>query len=160
MKTCHERTLLFPGSFDPFTRGHLSIVERGLRIADRIVVAIGINDTKHCMFSTDERVNAVKGIFAGEERVCVVTYGGLTVDAVRAFGADGILRGVRTLADFEYERNMADMNRMLAGVETVLLYAEPGLSSISSSALRELIRFGHDITPFIPEGLILPWKKP
>ena len=158
MKICHKRTLLFPRSFDPFTKGHLSIVERGLKIADRIVVAVGINEAKRCMFSAEERVNAIKGVFAADERISVVTYGGLTVDAVKESDADGILRGVRTLADFEYERNMADMNRMLAGIETVLLFSEPELACISSSALRELIKFGRDISPFIPEGLMLPKK--
>lgn len=156
MKTCHERKLLFPGSFDPFTKGHLSIVKRGLAIADRIVIAVGINEAKRCMFSADERVAAIKSLFASDDRIDVVTYDGLTVDAVKKSGTDGILRGVRTIADFEYERNMADMNRELSGVETVLLFSEPELAHISSSALRELIKFGRDITPFIPKGMTLP----
>ncbi len=158
MKTCHERTLLFPGSFDPFTRGHLSVVKRGLEIADRVIIAVGINEAKRCMFPAQERVASIKSLFAGDNRVEVVTYNGLTVDAVKEHKADFILRGVRSVADFEYERNMADMNRALAGTETVLLFSEPELAHISSSGIRELIRFGYDISPFIPEGMPLAIK--
>lgn len=158
MKTCLERTLLFPGSFDPFTLGHMSIVKRGLAVADRVIIAVGINEAKRCMFSADERVAAIKSLFSGEERVAVVTYRGLTVDAAREHGAGFILRGVRSIADFEYERNMADMNRALSGTETLLLFSEPELAHISSSGIRELIRFGRDISPFVPEGMQLPAK--
>lgn len=144
------RTALFAGSFDPFTIGHKSIVDRGLAIFDKIVIAIGINPAKAPWQPAEEREAAIKAIYAHEPRVMVTTFSGLTVDAAMQCGAQFLLRGVRTVADFEYERQLADINRNLSGLETVLIYAMPSLASISSSMVRELASFGVDISPYIP----------
>lgn len=145
-----ERVALFPGTFDPFTTGHYSIVERGLKLFDRIVVAIGVNGGKHSHESVAERVDAIRGVFARDPRVSVVSYQGLTVDAAELHGARFLLRGVRSVADYEYERSLADINRNISGMETVILYALPELAVVSSSMVRELARYGRDITPYLP----------
>ena len=146
-----ERTALFPGSFRPFTRGHSSIVERGLRLFDRVVIALGINIDKDPEgHGAAEAVREIAALYAGEPRVEVISYRGLTVDAARDCGAEFLLRGVRSVKDFEYERDMADVNRKLSGVETVLLYSLPELSAVSSSVVRELERFGADTSEFLP----------
>lgn len=145
-----ERVALFPGSFNPFTRGHASVVERGLALFDRIVVAVGVNPSKTSAETVEERLQTIRRVYAGQPRVSVVAYEGLTVDATREAGADFILRGVRSVRDFEYERDMADINRRLSGVETVLLYSLPELEAVSSSVVRELEHFGADISEFLP----------
>jgi len=147
-----ERVAVFPGTFDPFTTGHLSIVTRGLQLFDRIVVAVGVNDVKHSGSSAEMRVDAIKRIFADEPRVTAVAYSGLTVEVAEAEGARFLLRGVRSVADFEYERSLADINRNISGVETVILYALPELAVVSSSMVRELSRYGRDVTPYIPKN--------
>lgn len=154
-----NRTAIFPGSFDPFTVGHYSIVMRALQMFDRIVVAVGVNDVKKPMFTATERVAMIEECFAGEPRVCVVTYSGLTVDAAKEVGAQCILRGVRMIQDFEYEKNLAEINRSLAGIETVLLYTLPNQSHISSSVVRELLHYGRDVSSLLPPGVTLPWRS-
>lgn len=146
-----ERIALFPGSFNPFTRGHASIVERGLALFDRIVIAVGVNPAKSTPETIEERLGSIRRLYVGEARVSVVAYDGLTVDAARSHGASFLLRGVRSVRDFEYERDMADINRRLSGVETVLLYSLPELAAVSSSIVRELDHFGADISEFLPE---------
>lgn len=145
-----ERIAVFPGTFDPFTTGHYSIVERGLAIFDRIVIAIGINGAKHSRESVEERVDTIRKVFAHEPGVTVVSYTGLTVDVAQLHGARFLLRGVRSVADYEYERSLADINRNISGIETVILYALPQLAVVSSSMVRELARYGRDITPYLP----------
>ena len=145
-----SRVALFPGSFDPFTTGHQSIVDRALPLFDHIVIAIGVNIAKANDDSILRRVKAISKIYHGDSRITVTTYSGLTVDACRENGAGFILRGVRNVADFEYERNMADANRRISGIETVLLPTLPELSCVSSSMVRELDRFGHDTSTFLP----------
>jgi len=140
---------LFPGSFDPFTIGHADIVRRALPLFDEIVIAVGINSAKQPMFPTEDRVETIRRAFANQPKVKVATYSCLTVDFAREVGATHILRGVRTVQDFEYERQMADANRELSGIETVLLYSSPAYAHISSSLVRDLHRFGHDITPYL-----------
>ena len=145
-----ERTAVFPGSFDPFTIGHLSIAERGAALFDRLIVAIGINSQKTSAAETTERIEAVKRAVSHLPGVEVVAYGCLTVDFCHSVGARFILRGVRTVADYEYEMTMADVNRRIGGVETVLLYSLPEHSAVSSSIVRELRRFGHPVDEFLP----------
>lgn len=144
--------LLFPGSFDPFTIGHANLVERALTLADEVVIAIGINEGKSPMFSAEKRLEAICSYYKDNPRVSVMQYRGLTVDAVRQTGANAILRGVRSVADYELERNMADINRSLDGVETLLLVSEPEFQHISSSLVRELISFGRDVSALMIAG--------
>lgn len=148
----HERVAVYPGTFDPFTIGHQSIVERGLKLFDRIIIAVGINDNKRCYRPTPERVKHIADVMADEPRVEVVSYDGLTVDVARKYKAEFILRGVRTVADYEYERNLAYANRQISGIETVLLYTLPELQYISSTMVRDLDRCGYDTSQFVPHG--------
>lgn len=148
-----KKTAIFPGSFDPFTVGHASIVERGLPLFDEIVIGVGINENKRALYTPEERVRAIAELYAGEPRIRVVAYDDLTIDLARREGAGFILRGLRSVKDFEYERDIANMNQRLSGIETVLLFTEPHYSSISSSVVRELIAFGKDVTDFLPAPL-------
>jgi pantetheine-phosphate adenylyltransferase len=145
------KTAIFPGTFDPFTVGHASIVERGLPLFDRIVIGVGVNDNKRTLYTNEERVRNIQEIYANEPRIKVVAYDDLTVDLAKREGAEFILRGIRSVKDFEYERDIAAMNERLSGVETVLLFTEPQYMSISSSVVRELLRFGKDVTEFLPK---------
>ncbi len=147
-----QRIAIFPGSFDPFTVGHQSIVERGLRLFDKIIVAVGVNDQKRSEKTDDERIAEIKNVYATEPRVEVIAYSGLTVDIARDCSAEFILRGVRTVADYEYERSLADINRKISGMETVILYALPELAVVSSSVVRELTRYGRDVSEFLPKN--------
>ena len=142
---------LFAGSFDPFTRGHQSIVDRTLAIADEVVIAIGVNSGKTPMFSLEQRTEMIRRVYAGNERVRVESYSGLTTDFAQSVGATFLVRGVRSIIDFEAEKSMADVNRKLTGIETVLLITEPEFSSISSSIVRELMSYGRDVTEFLPD---------
>lgn len=144
------KTAVFAGTFNPFTIGHQSIVERALTIFDKVIIAIGHNINKPADPALVKRVETIKKVFDGNEAVEVMTYSGLTADFVRESGATAILRGIRSIADFEYERNLADVNKKILGVETVFLTADPEYSYISSSVVRELEAFGHDTTALIP----------
>lgn len=141
---------LFVGSFDPFTIGHQAIVSRALPLFDRLVIGVGVNERKQTMFSPEERVDTLRQLYANEPRVSVVAYTDLTVDLARREGATFIVKGVRSMKDFEYEREQADINRRLTGIDTLLFIADPELASISSSMVRELMHFGRDVTPFLP----------
>ena len=141
---------LFVGSFDPFTIGHQAIVNRALPLFDRLVIGVGVNERKQTMFSSEERVDTLRQLYANEPRVSVVAYTDLTVDLARREGATFIVKGVRSMKDFEYEREQADINRRLTGIDTLLFFADPELASISSSMVRELMHFGRDVTPFLP----------
>lgn len=143
---------IFPGTFDPFTIGHYSVVKRALTFMDEIIIGIGINDSKRTWFPTDKRVEMVKKLYADEPRVRVEAYDNLTVDFAIQHDAGFIIRGIRTVRDFEYEETIADINRKLAGIETILLFTEPELTSVSSTIVRELLHYGKDVTPFLPEG--------
>lgn len=144
---------IFPGTFDPFTIGHYSVVKRALTFMDEIIIGIGINDSKRTWFPTDKRVEMVEKLYADEPRVRVEAYDNLTVDFAIQHDAGFIIRGIRTVRDFEYEETIADINRKLAGIETILLFTEPELTSVSSTIVRELLHYGKDVTPFLPEGL-------
>lgn len=144
------RTAFFAGSFDPFTVGHASVVERALQIFDRIVIGIGVNTDKTSFAGAEDRRAAIANLYAGDGRVDVVVYDGLTVDAANDCGACCLLRGIRSVKDFEYERDLSDLNRQLSGLETVIIYSLPEHSALSSSVVRELQSYGKDITKFIP----------
>lgn len=146
-----RRVALFPGSFDPFTRGHESIVRRALPLFDEVVVAVGVNMAKRGLLSREQRKAWIESVFEGEPRVRVITYTGLTADAAQECGARFLLRGVRTLQDFETEMHMAEVNRELSGLETVLLYTLPELGHVSSSIVRELMAYGRDVGSLLPE---------
>ena len=144
------RTAIFPGTFDPFTIGHNALVRRALQFVDELYIAIGINTGKHTMLTLEERMERIATLYKEEPRIHVVSYEGLTTDFAQSIGAQFIIRGVRNAIDFEYERNIADVNRMLTGIDTLLLISEPEYAAISSSMVRELAHFGKDITPYLP----------
>ena len=145
------RTGVFVGSFNPFTIGHDSIVRRALPLFDRLVIGV-VGDQVHKpgMPSADERMEAIRRLYLDEPRIEVKPYYGLAVEFARQQGARFIVKGVRSVKDFEYEREQADINRQIGGVETVLLYAEPSLTSVSSTMIRELQHFGADVSAFLP----------
>lgn len=147
------KTAIFPGTFDPFTIGHYSIVERALTFMDHIVIGIGVNENKRTFFPTDKRLQMVKDLYKDNPRVSVAAYNNLTIDFAREVGAQFIIRGIRTVKDFEYEETIADINRKLAGVETILLFTLPEMTCISSSIVRELLSYGKDVSQLIPEGM-------
>lgn len=120
---------------------------------DEVIIGIGINDNKKTWFPMDKRLEMIRGLFADEPRIRVESYDCLTVDFAKEQNAGFIVRGIRTVHDFEYEETIADINRKLAGIETILLFTEPELTSISSTIVRELLQFGKDVTPFLPEGM-------
>ena len=144
---------IFPGTFDPFTVGHESIVRRALTFIDEVIIAIGINEQKHSLFPIENREQMIRDYYKDEPRVKVMSYSNLTVDFAREVGANLIIRGIRTVKDFEYEETISDINRKLAGVETILLFTEPELTSVSSTIVRELMKYGKDITQFLPKGM-------
>ena len=146
-----RRIALFPGTFDPFTLGHQSLVKRVLTCADAVVIAIGINEKKQTYYTLEQREAAIRALYAEEPRVKVITYSGLTVDVAQQEQASFILRGVRSVIDFEYEKAIADVNRQLTGIETLLLFTEPAYAHISSSVVRELLHFGKDVSAFLPK---------
>ncbi len=147
-----QRIALFPGSFDPFTRGHESIVRRALPLFDRFIIAIGVNADKRSFMTMEQRKAWIESVFKDDPHVEVRTYSGLTVDLAREVGAQFIVRGVRLIQDFENEKHLAEINRDLTGIETILLYTLPEYSHISSSIVRELVRYGQDVSPYLPKG--------
>ncbi|MBQ8364254.1 MAG: pantetheine-phosphate adenylyltransferase [Bacteroidaceae bacterium] len=144
------KTALFAGSFNPYTRGHHAIVQRALAIFDRVVVAIGCNMGKEGAVDTAERRKAIEKVYADEPRVQVAVYSGLTMDYARSIGATALLRGVRSVKDFEYERDLADVNMRMGGIETVILMSSPENAAISSSLVRELMAYGKDVKDLLP----------
>ncbi|MDE5759564.1 MAG: pantetheine-phosphate adenylyltransferase [Bacteroides sp.] len=157
------RRAIFPGTFDPFTIGHASIVRRALTFIDEVVIGIGINDNKNTYFPVEKREQMIRNLYRDEPRVIVRSYNCLTIDFARQMEANLIIRGIRTVKDFEYEETIADINRQLTGIETILLFTEPELSSISSTVVRELLRYGKDVSRFIaspPEKMCQNEKNP
>ena len=144
------KTGVFVGSFNPFTIGHESIVRRSLALFDKLVIGVGVNTAKEDN-EGESRVGKIARLYANEPRVEVRSYTDLTVDFARREGAQFIVKGVRSVKDFEYEREQADINRRLSGLETILLFAEPGMEAVSSSLVRELQSFGRDVSEFLPK---------
>lgn len=146
-----KRIALFPGTFDPFTIGHQSLVTRGLELVDEIIISIGKNESKNTYFPLEKRIEAIQNLYENEPRVRVMSYDSLTVDFAEEQNARFILRGIRTVNDFEYEKSIADVNRKLKGIETFILFTEPEHTHISSSIVRELLNYGKDISQFVPK---------
>jgi pantetheine-phosphate adenylyltransferase len=153
------RIAVFPGSFDPFTKGHESVVRRALTFMDEVVIGVGVNEGKKTMFSLERRLEMIRTLYRNEPRVRVEAYDTLTVDFAQSVGAEFMVRGIRSVKDFEYEESIADINRQLAGIETILLFTEPELSSVSSSVVRELIGYNKDVSIFLPEGMDINRKE-
>lgn len=142
---------IFPGSFDPLTLGHYDIIQRGIKVFDELIIAIGINAEKEYMFTLDQRKQFIKEAFREEKKIKVLTYQGLTVDFCKKMDANFILRGLRNPADFEFEKAIAHTNRKLSEIETVFLLTSSGKSYISSSIVRDVIRNGGDYTGLVPD---------
>lgn len=147
-----QRICLFPGTFDPVTLGHIDIVERALPLFDKIIVGIGRNATKTTMFTEEQRLGWIKEIFKNEPKVEGMVYQGLTINICKEIGAKFMLRGIRYVSDFEYEKVIADMNRSLAAdIETIFLTCLPQYTSVASTLVRDVIRNGGDASSFIPD---------
>lgn len=155
-----ERVGVFPGSFDPFTIGHESIVRRALPLFDKIIVAVGINSDKKSFYSLEQRINWIQTIFAGETKVNVDVYQELTVHYCERIHAKFLIRGLRTSSDFEYERVIAHMNKMmLPHLETVFLLTDQNQSAVSSTVVREIIKHGGDASKFVPDVIASDFKR-
>lgn len=146
---------IFPGTFDPFTVGHYSIIQRGLSMFDEIVIGVGVNQSKKTLFDIDKRLEIIQQAFKDDDRIKFQSYDCLTVDFAQSVDAGFVLRGLRSVSDFEYERNIADANKKLTGVETVILFTESEFSFISSTVVRDLISYGKDISAFLPPNVKL-----
>jgi pantetheine-phosphate adenylyltransferase len=145
------RVCLFPGTFDPITLGHTDIINRALPLFDKVVIGIGRNANKTPMFSEEQRLNWLKELYAGDDRVEAVVYEGLTVECCKSVGANFILRGIRYVNDFEYEKAIADMNRSINGhIETVFLTCLPQYTSVASTLVRDVLKNGGDVSQFLP----------
>ena len=150
-----KRICLFPGTFDPVTLGHIDIINRALPLFDKIYIGIGINAAKTPMFSPEQRQEWFKEIYNGDSRVESVIYEGLTINYCKSIGAGFILRGIRYVSDFEYEKTIADANRTLdKNIETIFLTGEPKYTSVASTIVRDILRNGGDASPFLPDVVI------
>ncbi len=149
-----QRIALFPGTFDPITHGHVDVIRRAAGLFDQIVIGIGINAGKQNMFTAEQRQDWISEIFKDVSHISAAGYSGLTIDFCREIGANYLLRGIRSVGDFEYEKAIADMNRMLAPeIETVFLTCSPLYSTVSSTMVRDVIRHGGDAGMFVPEAV-------
>jgi pantetheine-phosphate adenylyltransferase len=156
-----SRICLFPGTFDPLTLGHVDIINRAIPLFDEIVVGIGLNASKAPMFSAEQRLQWINEIYKDEERVSGAVYEGLTIDFCKKIGAQFILRGIRYVSDFEYEKTIADANRTLdKSIETIFLTGEPKYTSVASTIVRDIIRNGGNAAPFLPEVVSTSLQKP
>ena len=152
-----HKTALFPGSFDPFTAGHLNILRRALTMFDNVVVAIGVNQDKRGFYTNEQKKSIIRQAVAGLQNVSIIEYDGLTVEVCRNLGIRHIVRGVRNMLDFENERAIADANRRLAPeIETIIIPTAQEFAHISSSAVRDILRHHGDTSMFVPQGVILP----
>ncbi len=147
------RTCLFPGTFDPVTMGHIDIINRAMPLFDRLVIGIGRNVNKQPMFSEEQRLQWIREIYKDEPRITAVAYDGLTVDCCKNVGADFIVRGIRYVNDFEYEKAIADMNRSISNIETIFLTCLPQYTSVASTLVRDVLKNGGDVSQFLPDAV-------
>ena len=146
---------LFPGSFDPVTKAHVDILKRSISLFDKVVIGIGINSTKQALLPIEARKKMLEAVFADEPKVEIQTYSGLTVDFCKEIGANYMIRGIRTVSDFEYEKAIAQMNHALVPeIESIFIVSKPGYSSISSSIVRDILRYKGDISQFVPKEVL------
>lgn len=154
------RTCLFPGTFDPVTIGHVDVIDRALDLFDELVIGVGVNASKTPMFPVEMRVRWFTDIYRNQPKIKVFAYEGLTIDFCKKVNAKFILRGIRYVSDFEYEKAIADMNRMMdGGIETIFLTCSPQFSTIASTLVRDVIRNGGDASQFLPEEVKKDVKK-
>ncbi len=152
----NKRIAIFPGSFDPITKGHENILQRALPLFDEVIIAIGKNSHKQNYFSLEQRESWIRQVFGSEPKVKIENYTGLTIDFCKKVNATYILRGLRTSADFEFEKAIAQNNKIMApAIETIFILPVPELSAINSTIVRDIVRNGGDVTPFVPKGVIL-----
>lgn len=150
-----SKIAIFPGSFDPITVGHVDIVNRALPLFDTIIIAIGVNTQKKYLYSLEQRMNWLLETFGSEKKIEIASYEGLTINFCKEKNADYILRGIRSAADFEYEKTIAHLNNaMYESIETILILSKPELSSISSTIVREIIKGNGDVSKFVPKVVI------
>ncbi|QEM10202.1 pantetheine-phosphate adenylyltransferase [Mucilaginibacter rubeus] len=143
---------LFPGSFDPITKAHVDIVKRSVELFDKFYIGIGVNSSKKGLLTIEQREQMIRAVFEHDERIHVIAYEGLTVNFCKSIGAAYMIRGIRTVSDFEYEKAIAQMNHSLApDIESIFIVSKPGYSSISSTIVREIIRYNGDVSQFIPK---------
>ncbi len=155
-----KRIAIFPGSFDPITKGHENILRRALPLFDEIIIAVGKNSSKDNYFPLEQRVAWLKQVFANEPKVKIEAYTGLTINFCKKMNASYILRGLRTSADFEFEKAIAQNNKVMADeIETIFILPVPELSAINSTIVRDIIRNGGDASPFVPSGIDVKSKS-
>lgn len=155
-----SRICLFPGTFDPITLGHTDIIDRALDLFDELVIGIGINNSKVPMFAVEQRIAWIQEIYKDQPKIKAASYEGLTVNYCKKIGARFILRGIRYVNDFEYEKTIADANRMMdKTIETIFLACTPQYSSIASTLVRDIYRNGGDVTQFLPTEVLRTLKK-
>ncbi len=152
-KPSNMKTAVFPGSFDPITLGHVDIIERGLHLFDSVILAIGVNTDKKYMFSLEDRVRFLKETFAGEKKIKVMTYEGLTVDFCKEQNASYILRGLRNAMDLEFEKTIGQTNFKLSGIDTLFLISSSGMGHISSTVVRDVRKNGGDFSFMVPPAV-------
>ncbi|QHS60084.1 pantetheine-phosphate adenylyltransferase [Chitinophaga agri] len=150
-----KRICLFPGTFDPITLGHTDIIDRSLDLFDEIVVGVGVNSAKTPMFPLEQRMEWIREIYSDRPKVKVISYEGLTVKTCKEIGAQFILRGIRSIGDFEYEKAIADVNRMMdENIETIFLSCSPRYSTLASSLVRDVLRYGGDASQLLPANIL------
>ena len=154
-----SKVVVFPGSFDPFTKGHEEIVNRGLELFDKVIIAIGENSQKKYLFSRESRIEHIRSIFTDKNDVEIKSFSGLTVDFVKAENTNLILRGLRNSSDFNFERTIAQMNHAIKDVESIFLMTNPELSAINSSVIRDIKKNGGDISQFVTNDQLLAYSK-
>ncbi len=148
-----NKVAIFPGSFDPFTIGHENIVKRGIELFDKVIIAVGFNSNKKEFFPIENRVEWIKDVFWDNPKITVRKYEGLTVEFAAEVGANYILRGLRTAADFEYERAIAQVNKIMTGIDSVFLLTQPEHTPVNSSIVRDILKHGSDAGEFLPEKI-------
>ncbi len=150
---------IFPGSFDPFTVGHEDVVRRGLSLFDKVIIAVGYNSNKKDFFPLEDRMKWIRDVFIDDSRVSVEKYEGLTVDFAKEVGCTHILRGIRTAADFEYERAIAQVNKAMSGFDSVFLLTTPEHTPVNSSIVRDIVQHGGDASQFLPRAIQINIQK-